>query len=158
MSDRRYVIDPVKATDRAAWQELFTGYCRFYGVDPTPEHLDRVWNWLQDAATTTSCLLARTSTGEAVGLAQYRSWLWPLRGETACFLDDLYVAVPDRRAGVGRALLSAVADGAAARGEPVVRWMTREDNVTARRTYDAVAEVMPVVTYEWVAGRSGDPL
>jgi GNAT superfamily N-acetyltransferase len=138
----------VRSDERAAWEELFRAYCAFYGVEATLMQADRVWNWIHDPASTTGCLLARLADGVPVGLAHYRTWEWPLRGETACFLDDLYVVPGQRRRGVGSALLAELGAVAQANGWTVIRWITQRDNEVARRLYERVATVVPVVTYE----------
>jgi ribosomal protein S18 acetylase RimI-like enzyme len=145
-------VGPVRSDERIAWQALFQAYCAFYLVDATLVQVDRVWNWIHDPASSTGCLLARLPDGAPVGLVHYRTWDWPLRGETACFLDDLYVIPERRHRGVGRSLLTELADVAHAKGWTVVRWITRCDNDMARRLYDRVATVVPVVTYEMPAG------
>jgi GNAT superfamily N-acetyltransferase len=46
-------------------------------------------------------------------------------GETACFLDDLYVVPGQRRRGAGSALLAELGADAQANGWTVIRWITR---------------------------------
>jgi GNAT superfamily N-acetyltransferase len=147
-------VGPVRSDERAAWQELFRAYCAFYLVNATFVQFDRVWSWIHDPASSTGCLLARLADGVPVGLAHYRTWDWPLRGETACFLDDLYVVPEQRRGGVGGALLTELAAMAQTNGWTVIRWITRNENDVARRLYDRVAAVMPVVTYEMPTGQN----
>lgn len=141
-------VGPLRSGERAPWEGLFRAYCAFYGVEATHLHADRVWNWIHDPASTTGCLLARLADGVPVGLAHFRTWQWPLRGEIACFLDDLYVVPSQRRRGAGRALLTELDAVAQANGWTVIRWITRGDNETARRLYERVATVVPVVTYQ----------
>jgi hypothetical protein len=51
---------------------------------------------------------------------------------------------------VGGAHIAGLAAHAAAEGLSVVRWITAEDNRTARRLYDSVAAATPWVTYDLV--------
>jgi GNAT superfamily N-acetyltransferase len=64
-----------------------------------------------------------------------------------CYLQDLFVASDARGAGLGRALIEAVAEKARAAGSPRLYWMTHEDNRTARALYDAVAERSGFIQY-----------
>lgn len=135
-------------TDLAAWRHLFNGYCAFYGVTATDEHMALVWNWIHDPGFPTQCLLALDSSGHPVGLAHYRTWQWPLRGSTGCYLDDLFVDPRHRTQGVAARLLASLQDLAAAENWEIIRWITRQDNTTARRLYDQVATATPLVTYD----------
>jgi GNAT superfamily N-acetyltransferase len=83
-----------------------------------------------------------------VGLAHVRAFARPLEGDTAGFLDDLFVDPARRGNGVGAALLEHLRSLAGERGWGVVTWITGADNHTARQLYDRVAEVQPWVTYD----------
>ena len=60
-------------------------------------------------------------------------------GPDVCYLEDLFTAPLFRGRGVGRALIGAVGDYAAARGCGRVYWHTHQANTTARALYDKIA-------------------
>lgn len=135
---------PVAEPDRERWAELYRGYSAFYEV-PVPD-LDRLWHRLTVAGEL-ECFVAECD-GEVVGLAHIRAFARPLEGDTAGFLDDLFVDPHRRGNGAGAALLEHLRSLAAERDWGVVTWITGADNHTARRLYDALAEAQAWVTYD----------
>jgi GNAT superfamily N-acetyltransferase len=141
------VVRRVQPEDRKAWGRLFAAYRDFYELAPSPAVLDRVWTWIHDPSHETGALVALVD-GEVVGLAHHRLYARPAEGETGLYLDDLFTAPDARGRGVGRALLSSLADLAREHGAAKVRWMTAADNHDAQRLYDAVAQRTAWVTYD----------
>jgi GNAT superfamily N-acetyltransferase len=142
------MIDRPRPEDRAAWRQLYGGYADFYGVPMDDEIAGRLWGWLHDPAHPVEGLLARQGDGIPVGLAHYRGMPRPLGGCTIGFLDDLFVMPEARGQGIARALIQAVGRDAATRGWAKLRWITAEDNATARALYDQIAMRTAWVTYE----------
>lgn len=138
------VVRPVAARDRERWAELYRGYAEFYEV-PVPD-LDLLWHRLTVEGEL-ECFVAEIHD-EVVGLAHVRAFVRPLEGDTAGFLDDLFVDPARRGSGAGAALLEHLRAVAAERGWGVVTWITGADNDTARRLYDRVAEAQEWVTYD----------
>jgi len=138
------VVRPVAEQDRERWAELYRGYAAFYEVD-TPD-LDLLWHRLTVEGEL-ACLVAEVE-GEVVGLAHVRAFARPLEGDTAGFLDDLFVDPAQRGRGVGAALLDHLRSYAAERGWGVVTWITGADNHSARQLYDRLAEAQEWVTYD----------
>lgn len=134
--------------DRAAWEELYSGYAAFYRVTQTPEMRACVWGWIFDPGHETEALVAEEACGRLVGLAHFRAFARPLSASTGGFLDDLFVAPDARGAGVADALIAAVAAEGRARRWTVIRWITAEDNDRARAVYDRLAERTKWVTYD----------
>jgi GNAT superfamily N-acetyltransferase len=64
-----------------------------------------------------------------------------------CYLQDLFTAPEARGKGVARALIRATEAWARDRGCDRLYWHTREDNDTARRLYDKVAENRGFIRY-----------
>ena len=64
-----------------------------------------------------------------------------------CYLQDLFVAEEARGRGLGRALIEAVYDKAREAGASRVYWLTHQDNATARRLYDQVADNLGHIQY-----------
>ncbi len=138
------MVRPVTEQDRERWAELYRSYCVFYDV--LAPDLDRLWRRLT-AEGELECFVAEQQA-EVVGLAHVRAFGRPLEGDTAGFLDDLFVDPGQRGNGVGAALLDHVRSLAAERGWGVVTWITAADNHRARRLYDRLAEAQPWVTYD----------
>lgn len=140
-------IRPVGASDRAVWQGLFAAYSDFYRIALTPSVADAVWGWIGDAQEPFWADLAMAPDGQAVGLVQYQLMHRSLGGSMTCYLSDLYVCEQARGLGAGRAMIDHVRGFARAQGLPGVRWLTAEDNITARALYDQYAPRTPFVLY-----------
>lgn len=141
-------IRPAEPVDALAWRELYRQYGEFYQTPMDEDVLDRVWNWLLDTGHPLNAILAIAPDNAMAGLAHYRAFPEALLGRDAGFLDDLFVSPAQRGKGVGRSLIKGVAKIAKARGWPFVRWITAEDNASARRLYDDVAAKTRWVTYD----------
>jgi len=82
--------------------------------------------------------------GYALFVDAYESG-WAARG---LYLGDLYVAPPARRGGIGRALVSALAREARARGKTYLWWVSKEWNAEAHAFYASLgAQSEPVVAH-----------
>lgn len=153
MSGATLEVRPVEAQDRAAWAELYRGYREFYRVEPSEATIDTVWSWLQDPDHLTRGLLA-VREGEPVGLAHFRTFARPLSASHGLYLDDLFTSPAARGLGAGGTLLARLAEIARDEGATVVRWITADDNATARSLYDRVAKQTPWVTYDLAPAES----
>ena len=138
-------VGTLRQADRAQWEELARGYHEFYERTLPDGVYESTWRALMDGRTIFA-LGARTGD-ELVGIAHY---LFHVRVSfaDACYLQDLYVRKERRGAGVGRALIDAVAAQARSRGCTRVYWHTRESNRPARRLYDSVATFDGFIRYE----------
>jgi ribosomal protein S18 acetylase RimI-like enzyme len=141
------IIRAMQATDRSAWDELFTAYAQFYDVPQSPEMRAKVWVWLSDPANEVNGLVA-DNNGTLIGFAHYRSFARPLAAESGSSLDDLFVAEAARGSGAANALIDAIKVRAVEQGHSIVRWITAADNGQARGLYDKVAQVTQWVTYD----------
>ncbi|NDG56526.1 MAG: GNAT family N-acetyltransferase, partial [Betaproteobacteria bacterium] len=63
------------------------------------------------------------------------------------YLQDLFVELPMRGRGVGRALIEHVYERAAASGASRVWWLTHESNKDAMFLYDRIADKSGFVQY-----------
>ena len=141
------VVRPIEPGDREAWEGLFHGYRTFYEYDEEQAVVDRVWGWINDESHETNALVALVD-GEVVGFAHHREFARPSSGKRGLYLDDLFTRPDVRGKGVGRALIGRLGELAADRGMDKVRWITAEDNHTAQRLYDALAQRTTWVTYD----------
>ena len=143
-----WVVDDLRAADRASWAVLHRGYLDFY-ESTRPEQVSAVgWEWLMDPAHELKAIVARPQPdAEPVGIAHFRPFVRPLQGGTACFLDDLFVAPEHRGTGAVDALLAGLQARARERGWNQVRWITRASNERARKAYDRLADQTDLVTY-----------
>lgn len=134
-------IRPLGPDDRAAWEPLWVGYLAFYGTSLPPETTDTTWARFLDPNEPLHALGAFLGrTGPLVGIVHmtfHRSTWTP--GDY-CYLQDLFTTEEARGKGVGRALIEAVYGRALEAGASRVYWLTQDDNATARRLYDQVAD------------------
>ena len=143
-----FAVRPVEAADLDQWRDLYSAYREFYALTPDSAVVDRVWSWIGDDAHETRGLVAVDADGILGGLANYRRFARPSSGTTGMWLDDLFTRPDLRGAGVGRALIDAVAKIADDENLSVVRWITDENNTAARRLYDSLATATKWVTYD----------
>ena len=172
-------VRPIAARDESSWADLFTGYRSHHSETGDPEIVKNAWEWLLHREHALLGLVAVDEDDTPIALANLRWFARPDDGDIALFLDDLFTApaaprllpgghlyplaqsaalveqladtvlgVPGDAAG---ALLREAAAIAAEGGAAVVRWMTADDNTTARRLYDRHATLTGRVTYDMPA-------
>jgi ribosomal protein S18 acetylase RimI-like enzyme len=142
------VVRPIEQGDHDAWERLFHAYRTFYEYDEDQGVVDRVWQWIQDDSHETNALVALLDD-EVVGFAHHREFARPSSGKRGLYLDDLFTSPEARGKGVGRALISTLGEMAQWRRYDKVRWITAEDNQTAQRLYDELAQRTTWVTYDY---------
>lgn len=147
MSASTVEVRAVSEQDHDAWRVLYRGYRDFYHVEHSDAAIDTVWSWLHDPQHETRGLVALVD-GTPQGLAHFRSFARPLAASRGLYLDDLFTSPDARGHGLGSALLTRLAEIARDEGATVVRWITAEDNATARSLYDRVSIRTPWVTYD----------
>jgi GNAT superfamily N-acetyltransferase len=132
--------------DYDAWYRLWRGYQAFYESD-IPEATSRVtWHRLLDRAEPMHGAFALEG-GRPVGLVHYLEHRSSWTEGDYCYLQDLFVVPEARGGGVGRMLIEHVHGEARRRGCSRVYWLTQEDNTTARRLYDRIAERSGFIQY-----------
>lgn len=142
-------IRPLERTDHAAWLLLWRGYQAFYKVDIPDAVSDVTWQRLLDPAEPMGGALAWQGA-TAVGLVhhiRHRS-CWTV-GDY-CYLQDLYVEVSVRGAGIGRRLIEFVYEFAARHGCSRVHWLTHETNTDAMVLYDRIADRSGFLQYRHI--------
>lgn len=94
--------------------------------------------------------------GEAVGFALWFYSVSTFEGRHGLYLEDLYVRPSARGAGVGRALLSALARRCATEDLARLEWAVLDWNASAIRFYDGLDAAAKT---DWITRRlSGDAL
>ena len=144
---RGVVVRPIEPGDHEAWERLFHAYRTFYEYDEQQDVVDRVWEWINDETHETNALVALLED-DVVGFAHHREFARPSSGKRGLYLDDLFTDPQVRGKGVGRALITRLGEMAQERGINKVSWITAEDNHTAQRLYDDLAERTTWVTYD----------
>jgi GNAT superfamily N-acetyltransferase len=130
---------PLQASDRAVWEELWSGYLTFYKMSQfSPEVTEATWQRLLDPAGPLHGFVA-VDGDEVLGLVHflYHPSSWTIG--PYCYLQDLFTFPAARKRGVGEALIEAVADAARAQNAARVYWLTHETNAPGRSLYDRVA-------------------
>jgi GNAT superfamily N-acetyltransferase len=149
MSDRP-LIRPVEPADFERWLPLWDGYNAFYGRAGETRLADEItrvtWMRFFDAYEPVDALVAERG-GELLGLVHYLFHRSTISIAPNCYLQDLFTDETTRGQGIGRALIEAVYERAAAAGAPRVYWLTHETNKTAQALYNKVAEHSGFVVY-----------
>ena len=149
-------IEPLRETDRAAWEPLWAGYLSFYGTSVAAEVTDATWSRFMDPSEPMHALgafdpdPAGSAPRALVGIVHYifhRS-TWTIG--PYCYLQDLFTAEAARGRGAGRALIEAVYARAREAGASRVYWLTQEGNATARALYDKLADRPGFIQYRKV--------
>ncbi|MDP2397002.1 MAG: GNAT family N-acetyltransferase [Burkholderiales bacterium] len=151
-SKSKSVLNPVLQirsalpADFEQWLPLWEGYNSFYKRTVPAEVTRTTWARFFDAYEPMHAVVAEQD-GRLLGLVHYLFHRNTAMLAPVCYLQDLFTVVNSRGQGVGRALIEAVYERAQAAGSPRVYWMTQEDNATARRLYDGVAEYSGFIQY-----------
>jgi GNAT superfamily N-acetyltransferase len=150
---RTVIVRPAAPADLAQWRPLWDGYNAFYGRSgPTAlaeEITHTTWARFFDADEPVHALVAEHE-GRLIGLVHYLFHRSTVSIGPNCYLQDLFTDAALRGQGVGRALISAVAERARVGGASRVYWMTHESNAAAMRLYDQVAEKPGFLIYRQV--------
>lgn len=104
-------------------------------VKATPELLHDALFGADPAA---SALIALDEVGEPAGFALWYRTFSTWEGVPGLYLEDLYVAEPERGSGLGRTLLSALARIAVHRGWTRLEWAVLRWNTGAIDFYDGL--------------------
>lgn len=140
-------IRSVAQTDLVAWKKLYSGYLTFYDRKIEEDKIATLWSWLMDENHEVCGLVAEVD-GEVQAFAHYRTFARPISAGTGLFLDDLFTNPNIRKSGLGSALLDKLREIAAAEGASLIRWITADDNETAKSLYDKEARATSWITYD----------
>jgi GNAT superfamily N-acetyltransferase len=132
-------IKRVEAADVDELLVLMRAYCDFYEVSPADGNLLAIASALiADPVNEGVQLIARDSTGRAVGFATVY-WTWSTTsGCRIGVMNDLFVAEDSRGRGIAERLIEACRAECSARGARQLAWQTAPDNFRAQKVYDRV--------------------
>jgi GNAT superfamily N-acetyltransferase len=140
----------VAKRDFREWEVLWNDYNAFYGrVGETalsPEITQKTWARFFDAYEPMHAIVAERD-GRLLGIAHMLFHRSTIQLAPTCYMQDLFTVAQARGRGVGRALIEAVYQHAAAAGSPRVYWQTHETNHTAMHLYDKLAEKSGFIVY-----------
>ena len=141
------MVRDIEIKDKVEWEKLYYGYADFYKVEITEEIINTVWNWLHDLKHELNGLVYEIDN-HIVAIAHYRQMPSPLRGKNIGFLDDLYVHPDYRGRKIGEDIINKLNEISKERGWGLIRWITRNDNHSAKSLYDRIANKSTWDVYE----------
>ena len=109
--------------------------------------LKTVWEWIHDKKHDVFGL-AYEQGNKIIGIAHYRKMPSPLRGKYIGFLDDLYVDPKHRRNGICEKIIKELKAISSQNNWNLVRWITRDDNITAKSLYEKLSKKTNWEVYE----------
>ncbi|MDR3499031.1 MAG: GNAT family N-acetyltransferase [Parvibaculum sp.] len=139
-------IRPIRAADRAAWDELWAGYLVFYKARLAPEISDDTF-----ARILSGALIGLVAVDEAdrpIGFAHALLHAGTWSPKPLCYLEDLFARPEARGQGVGRALIEALVATGRREGWLRLYWQTARDNETAQRLYDRLGRRTDWLRYD----------
>ena len=141
-------IRALTENDWSDWDALWQGYLAFYRAELSEETTRVTFKRLCAGGEGMFGLLGLDEEGRGIGLAHCVIHATTWSREPTCYLEDLFVAPAARGHDLGRALLVAVREQAAARGAGRIYWHTQQYNGRARSLYDQVGRLTSFVVYE----------
>ncbi|QNH50675.1 GNAT family N-acetyltransferase [Acinetobacter venetianus] len=125
--------------DYENWLLMWKAYQAFYQVEIDQQITMNTFARLLNPQEDMYCFVIEDDSDQLIGFVHFifhRS-MWTI-GDY-CYLQDLFVDPNARANGLGRKLIEAVYEKAAARNCSRVYWLTHESNDQARMLYDKVA-------------------
>jgi len=141
------MIRKVKPKDKIKWQELYRSYANFYKVEMNDRILEIVWGWLHDNNHDLNGIVFEIK-GSIVAFAHYRRMPRPLKGKYIGFLDDLFVESKHRNKKIGEKLINELKKISDSKEWNLIRWITKDDNLKAKKLYDKIAKKTSWDLYE----------
>lgn len=135
------------AGDKADWISLWQAWQRHMSGNVPEEVTERAWQQAQAPESNLQILIARTSSGMAIGFATVSFAPFAWTGSDVAFLQDLFVGEGHRGSGAGEILLKAVYALADQRGATQVYWMVDETDVEVQRFYARHSIRTPYLRY-----------
>jgi len=141
------MIREIRLNDKKEWEAMYRGYAGFYKVEMNDKILKTVWEWIHDKKHDVFGL-AYEQNNKIIGIAHYRKMPCPIRGKYIGFLDDLYVDPKHRRNGIGEKIIKELNTISSRNNWNLVRWITRDDNISAKSLYEKLSKKTNWEVYE----------
>ncbi|MGA9026453.1 MAG: GNAT family N-acetyltransferase [Steroidobacteraceae bacterium] len=141
-------IAPLRVLDRTRWEQLWSDYQQFYGIQLPAAATEATWLRLHHGRI--HGLGARDADDRLVGIVHFLTHEDTWSTKPACYLQDLYVDPSIRSKGCGTALIAAVAAAARTMGSSPPYWLTHESNAIARSLYDSVGRNHGFIQYTYL--------
>ncbi|KAJ5387372.1 acyl-CoA N-acyltransferase [Penicillium cosmopolitanum] len=144
-SSEEYKITKLNSNDFDEWATLFRAYIDFYQTTIPDEQYRKTFDRILDTNSDLYALVMRQQQGESgdgkmIAIAHFFPQQTPWSEKNIMLLNDLFVDPAVRGKGQGRKMIQAVADASKEMGCLRLQWLTKHDNVTARRLYDTMAD------------------
>jgi GNAT superfamily N-acetyltransferase len=144
-------VRAIQREDYAGWRPLWDGYNAFYGREGETALNEAItaktWARFFVEGDPVRAFVAVNPANEIIGIVHLVLHASTSRFNDVCYLQDLFTRSDTRDQGVGRALIEAVAEFAAARACSRVYWTTHESNTVGRTLYDKVAKHIGFIVY-----------
>ena len=140
-------IRDIKLEDKDDWLILFQGYADFYKVKINENTVTIVWQWLHTSEHELQGLVGEINS-KVIAFAHFRRMPSPLRGKDIGFLDDLYVHPDFRGQKISVKLIEQLKQISKDKKWNLVRWITRDNNVRAKKVYDKISNKTNWDVYE----------
>ncbi|KAJ5122997.1 hypothetical protein N7448_009094 [Penicillium atrosanguineum] len=145
-SSEEFKITKLKSNDFDEWSTLFRAYINFYETSIPEDQYRRTFERILDSESDLYALVMRqqqagdSNDGKMIAIAHFFPQQTPWSEKNIMLLNDLFVDPSLRGKGQGRRMIQAVADASKEMGCFRLQWLTKKDNVTARRLYDTMAD------------------
>ncbi len=140
------IIRAALPSDEATWRKLWRAYCDFYRAQLPEDVATRTWQRILDPDSAVMCIVAEVD-GQVYGFANCVVHENTWETQAVCYMEDLFVTPSARGHGLGTALLEWLRNAMRAEGWARVYWVTKSDNVPARRLYDRFTPADGFVRY-----------
>ena len=147
MNNKLVKIRVIKIEDKNDWYLLFQGYANFYQVEINDNIINTVWKWLHTPEHELQGIVGEINK-RVIAFAHYRRMPSPLRGKDIGFLDDLYVLPECRGLQIGEQLIKRLKQISIDKEWNLVRWITRDNNIRAKKVYEKVSNKTNWDVYE----------
>ncbi len=147
MNNSSVKIRGIKIEDKNDWKRLFQMYADFYKVEINENTVTAVWQWLHTSEHELQGLVGEINS-KVIAFAHFRRMPSPLRGKDIGFLDDLYVHPDFRGQKIGEKLIKQLKQISKDKRWNLVRWITRDNNIRAKKVYDKISNKTNWDVYE----------
>ncbi|CAI7663086.1 unnamed protein product [Penicillium bialowiezense] len=141
-----FMITKLDRSDFDEWAALFRDYITFYETSIPEDQYRKTFERIMDLKSDLDALVMRQQAAESgkknkiIAFAHFFPEQTPWSEKKILLLNDLFVDPALRGKGQGRKMIQAVADIAKEMGCLRLQWLTKHDNLNARRLYDTMAD------------------